>query len=193
MFSPDGRILAVGTAGRTVLLWDVHDPGHPTLLSLPLREATSPVFAIAFSPDGRTLATADNAIRFWDVTDPHHPTPLAAPLTGPDRTIWSLAFAPDGRTLAAGTGDGNIWLWATTDPHHPTLLATLPAHNGSVYTVAFDTVDGILVSGGADRTTHLWNIDAGRVAAFVCATAGDRITPSEWARYVPDKRYQPPC
>ena len=163
------------------------------MLHPPLREATSPVFAVVFSPDGRTLATADNAIRLWDVTDPHHPTPLGVPLTGPDRTIWSLAVAPDGRTLAAGTGDGKIWLWDIANRRRPSLLATLPAHTGSVYTLAFDPGDGILVSGGADRTTRLWNIDPVSVAAFVCATTGHQITRSEWARYVPDKPYQPPC
>lgn len=193
VFSPDGRLLAFGTADRSVLLWDIHDPSRPVLLSPPLREATSPVFAVAFSPDGHTLATADNAIRLWDVTDPGHLVPIGAPLTGPDRTIWSLAFSPDSRTLAAGTGEGKIWLWGTTDPRHPALLATLPAHNGSVYTVAFNTVDGILISGGADRTTRLWNINTDAVAAFVCATTGDPVTPSEWTRYVPDRPYQPPC
>jgi WD40 repeat protein len=193
VFSPDGHVLAYGTADRTVELWDVHDPGRPVRLGPPLRGATSPVFAVAFSPDGHTLATADNAIRLWNVTDPRRPTATAAPLTGPDHAVWSLAFAPDGRTLAAGTGDGTIWLWDTTDTHRPDLHATLSAHAGSVFTVAFDPHSGILASGGADRTTRLWNIDTGQVAAFVCATAGDPVTAAEWARYVPGEPFRPPC
>ena len=45
---------------------------------------TDQVNAVAFSPDGRTLATgsADHTVRLWNVTDPTHPTPLGPPLTG---------------------------------------------------------------------------------------------------------------
>lgn len=193
VFSPDGRILAVGTADNTVLLWDIHDPADPSLLHPPLRGATSPVFAVAFSPDGHTLATADNAIRLWDITDPARPAPLGAPMTGPAKTIWSLAFAPDGRTLAAGSGEGKIWLWNTADPRKAGLWATLPAHAGSVFTVAFDERTGILYSGGGDRTSRMWDTDPARVAIIICATVGDPITRAEWARYVPDRPYQPPC
>jgi WD40 repeat protein len=193
VFSLDGRMLAYGTADKTVHLWDIHEPDRPVELTTALRGATSPVFAVAFSPDGRTLATADNAIRLWNITDPHHPAPLAAPLSGPDRTVWSLAFAPDGKTIAAGTGDGTIWLWGITDPHRPDLRATLPAHTGSVFTVAFDPGNGILISGGADRTTRLWNISTSQVATFICATAGDPVTAEEWARYVPGEPYRRPC
>jgi WD40 repeat protein/transcriptional regulator with XRE-family HTH domain len=193
VFSPNGHLLAYGTADNTFHLWDVRDPDRPVSLGPPLAGATSPVFAVAFSPDGKTLATAGSAIRLWDVTDPRHPTALAAPLTGPDRTLWSLAFSPDGRTLAAGTGDGTIWLWNMADAHRPTLRATVHAHDGPVFTVAFDPLNGILASGGADRTTRLWNIDTGQVAAFVCATAGTPVSAAEWARYVPGKAFRPPC
>jgi len=104
-----------------------------------------------------------------------------------------LAFAPDGKTLAAGTGDGAIWLWATANMRRPNLTATLPAHAGSVFTVAFDPISGTLVSGGADRTARLWNIDSDQVAAFICATAGTPVTAAEWGRYIPDRPFQPPC
>jgi len=104
-----------------------------------------------------------------------------------------LAFAPDATTLAAGTGDGTIWLWSTNDPRQPQLSATLPAHAGQVYTVAFDPLDGILLSGAADHTTRLWNLNPEAVAAFICATAGTPIGAEEWARYVPGKPYRAVC
>ena len=71
---------------------------------------TDQVTAVAYSPDGRTLATGswDSTVRLWDVAT--H-TQLGEPLLGHRDTVNSVAFSPDGRTLATGSDDKTVLLW----------------------------------------------------------------------------------
>ena len=192
-FSPDGRLLAAASADQRAYLWDISAARHPILLAT-LTGARSYVYSVAFSPDGRTLAVgSDGDVRLWDVAHPHRPVKLGTPLTGPTDFVYCVFFSPDGRTLAATSGDGSVWLWKVTPAGRPSLLATLTGADGAVYAGSFNSAGNILSSAGAGNTISLWDVSVRQVAAYVCATAGDRITRGEWRQYIPGLAYHPPC
>jgi len=121
--SPDGKILASGSSDKTIALWDIKrslDSITPTpsrsgevsglILIQLLTGQKGDVLSVAFSPDGKMLASgsSDNSIIMWDVIVGQ---PIGPPLVGHSNFVYSLAFSPDGKTMASGSSDNTIILW----------------------------------------------------------------------------------
>jgi WD40 repeat protein len=124
--------------------------------------------AVAFAPDGRTLATAsfDRSIRLWDVSTGK---PLGKPLTGHAEPVTCLAFSPDGKVLASGSLDNSVKLWDPATGHE---RATLFGHTSGVNALAFAPGGKALATAGFDRTARLWDLDAGQETAKLEGFAG---------------------
>jgi WD40 repeat protein len=105
-FSPDSRSLAWGAGGKGELrLWNLMEE-IPVLLASTNKNNT---FGLAFSLDGKTLATAgqSHALTLWNVTDHTKRNHLL----GHGQAVYAVAYSPDGKSLATGGQDETIMLW----------------------------------------------------------------------------------
>jgi WD40 repeat protein len=168
-FSPDGRLLPTGSADHTARMWDVATGDclrtlTRTVMRVLIRTLTAPgsaeaiaqVWGVAFSPDGRLLATAgDNMARVWD---PATGKTLRT-LTSDGEIVWGVAFSPDGRLLATAAAGGTTRLWdvATGD-----CLRTLTGPRGGVKDVAFSPDGRLLATANRDGTARLWDPATGK-------------------------------
>ncbi|WP_239134475.1 nSTAND1 domain-containing NTPase [Rugosimonospora africana] len=118
------------------------------------------VFGVAFSRDGKLLATGakDGTVRLWNLSDPARPVPYGDPVQADRKSVYWVAVSPDGKTLATADRDGTVGLWGIADPRHPRRLAHLAAHRGITFSVAFSPDGRTLVSAGDDATFRLWNV-----------------------------------
>jgi len=135
----------------------------------------SPVYGVAFSPDGYQLASAsdDGTVRLWD---PETGQPTVT-LERPGR-VRGVAFSPDGRQLASAGEDGAVRLW---DPVTGQLTATLQGHTGPVNGVAFSPDGRQLASASNDGTVRLWD-PAGKQLTATLEGHKDRVQAVAFSR-----------
>jgi len=95
--------------------------------------------------------------------------------------------------LAATGGDRTVWIWDASGTHPPRLALRLTGARDSVLVADFRPDGAWLAAGTSDDEVLLWNLDPEQVADFVCAVAGDPLTPAEWERYVTGVPYQTLC
>ncbi|KOX25514.1 hypothetical protein ADK67_16720 [Saccharothrix sp. NRRL B-16348] len=146
-FSPDGHLLAAGSADFAAYVWNVEDPRAPVASTPPITGATSWINAVTFSPDSTALAVAssdaDLGVRVFDAATMRvtatmpHPAPATA-----------VKFSPDGKSIATGANDGVARLWPLGAP-------VLGGMTYLVSAVAFSPDGNALAVGSAE--TRLWD------------------------------------
>jgi WD40 repeat protein len=156
VFPPTGGKLAVA-AGKSVRLCD---PATGKAVAAPFTGHTDDVLAIAFTNDGRTMATGsvDKRVRFWQVNSR---APRGSPVIGHTADVADVAFSPDGRTLLSGSWDTTARAWRV--PETFSVSRFLSGHVGEVHGIAFSPRGGLLATSGIhDNTTRLWKLPDGQ-------------------------------
>ena len=186
-FSPNGKILASASEDTSIQfpnpnnatpqesyhqdisirLWDISAGKHLSAL----RGHKKPVKVLAFSPDGKILASAGmgGTVRLWNpdtgeqvrslvqlgLTDTDQEFPVST-----QQTAWidELAFSPDGSTLASGDHHGTVRLWRVNDGK---LLSTIKAHTNLVRALAFSRDKPIFMSVDRKGVLHTWSAATG--------------------------------
>ena len=180
--TPDGKHFASAGEDGTVLIWDLTaapqateqppTPGDaeeaPALnIVKTIKAHEQAVYQVAFSRDGKTLATAstDKTVKLWSWQEAEPKE--TAKLEGHSDAVWDVKFSADGSQIATASADRSIKLWDAAGKE----LATLVGHKDWVSNVAFSPDGKTIASTSHDRSTKLWNVElAMKLAAEVKAT-----------------------
>lgn len=171
VFSPDSKVLAMSTDYGSVEFLDVATGKDVTpRRNLPEGGVYDPPVRLAFSPDGRLVATGGEhgpVIRIWEVSSGKEKLHMIFPGTIVPRIgLNALTFSPDGKLLASGHVNGLIRVW---DPATGKELRVWQAHlkghgrggSDGVITLAFSADGKSLVSGGSDHLIRFWDVATG--------------------------------
>lgn len=142
--------LASGSRNGKIKIWELESGWELTIDG-----HKKAVWAIAFSPDGHTLASGshDRTVKLWQVET----NKLISTFERHSNAVYSVAFSPDGQKIASGSYDRQIRLWQVETEK---LLETFAGHGKAVWSLEFTPDGQKLVSGSADETLKVWSVPA---------------------------------
>lgn len=136
-----------------------------------------PVSAIAWSPNGKYIATGgwDHTVQVWDAKSGD--TPMET-YTGHSELVDTLAWSPDGKYIASGSWDHTVQVWNASTGQH---ILTHIEGNEFVNTLAWSPDGQEIASGGSDTKVQIWNARTGATRLTYDYAIGDPVDAVVWS------------
>jgi WD40 repeat protein/predicted Ser/Thr protein kinase len=165
--APDGKTVAIGVTGGKVILLDLAAPVPTHVIEGPMQQ----VFSVAFSPDGKLLASGsvdrgddgslDHNVRVWDRATGKQQAVLPKAHAN---AVWAVAFSGDGKTLVSGSEDAQVKVWNWAEQKNRQVFRE---HSGAVRTVVFAPDGTTFATASGDLTIRLWKLGQDRSHALI--------------------------
>lgn len=175
-FNPQGTQLASSSENGEdgVIIWD-STSGE----KLHMLKDAGAIFGLAFSPDGKRLATgnSEGMAAVWDVATGQQ----ILSLFGHTRTVFAVAYTPDGSHLATASGDGTVKIW---DAESGEELLTLLGHTGRVFSVAISPDGKLLATSGQDGISRVYLLHLEDLVTLAHSRVTRSLTEEECQKYL---------